>query len=150
MLEMEPDFYGTHSNLGGVYEQKGMYEEAISEFEKALALDDNLSTRAWLGHAYAIAGRTAAAHEVINDLKERAESRYISPYDIAMIYVGLGERGQAFAWLDRAYEDRSDSLVWLKIDPRLDSIRSDLRLIDLTERVGVRSETQKGTANLSY
>ncbi|MDQ3742959.1 MAG: tetratricopeptide repeat protein [Acidobacteriota bacterium] len=150
MLEMEPDFYGTHSNLGGVYEQKGMYEEAISEFEKALALDDNLSTRAWLGHAYAIAGQTAAAHEVINDLKERAESRYISPYDIAMIYVGLGEREQAFAWLDRAYKDRSDSLVWLQIDPRLDSIRSDPRLIDLTERVGLRSETQKGTANLSY
>lgn len=150
MLEMEPDFYGTHSNLGGAYEQKGMHEEAISEFEKALALDDNLSTRAWLGHAYAIAGKTAAAHEVINDLKERAESRYISPYDIAMIYVGLGEREQAFAWLDRAYEDRSDSLVWLKIDPRLDSIRSDPRLIDLTERVGLRSETQKGTANLSY
>ena len=149
MLEMEPDFYGTHSNLGGAYEQKGMYEEAISEFEKALALDDNLSTRAWLGHAYAIAGKTAAAHEVINDLKERAESRYISPYDIAMIYVGLGEREQAFAWLDRAYEDRSDSLVWLKIDPRLDSIRSDPRLIDLTERVGLRSETQKGAANLS-
>jgi DNA-binding winged helix-turn-helix (wHTH) protein/TolB-like protein/tetratricopeptide (TPR) repeat protein len=141
MLEMEPDFYGTHSNLGGVYEQKGMYEEAISEFEKALALDDNLSTRAWLGHAYAIAGKTAAAHEVINDLKERAESRYISPYDIAMIYVGLGERVQAFAWLERAYEARSDSLVWLKIDPRLDSIRSDPRFTHLKERVGLRSET---------
>lgn len=148
ILKMEPDFYGTHSNLGGVYEQKGMYEEAISEFEKALALDDNLSTRAWLGHAYALAGKTAAAHEVINDLKERAQSRYISPYDIAMIYIGLGDVGQAFAWLDRAYEDRSDSLVWLRIDPRLDSIRSDPRLIDLMERVGLGPETQKGAANL--
>lgn len=150
MLEMEPDFYGTHSNLGGVYEQKGMYGEAISEFEKALALDDNLPTRAWLGHAYALAGKTAAAHEIIDDLKERAQSRYVSPYDIAMIYVGLGDVGQAFAWLEKAYEDRSDSLVWLKIDPRLDSIRSDPRLIDLMGRVGLRSETQKGAANLSY
>jgi tetratricopeptide (TPR) repeat protein len=139
MLEMEPDFYGTHSNLGGVYEQTGMYEEAISEFEKALALDDSLSTRAWLGHAYALAGKTAAAREVINDLKERAQRRYISPYDIAMIYVGLGDAGQAFAWLEKAYEDRSDSLVWLRIDPRLDSIRGDPRLIDLMEKVGLHS-----------
>jgi hypothetical protein len=104
---------------------------------KALALDDNLPTRAWLGHAYALAGKTAAAHEIINDMKERAESRYISPYDIAMVYVGLGDVGQAFAQLEKAYEDRSDYLIWLRIDPRLDSIRGDPRLIDLMERVGI-------------
>lgn len=147
MLEMEPDFYGTHTNLGGVYEQKGMYGEAISEFEKALALDDNLPTRAWLGHAYALAGRRAAAHEVIGELQERSRSRYISPYDIAVIYVGLGDAGQAFAWLEKAYEDRSDSLVWLKVDPRLDGIRGDPRLTDLMERVGLPSENQSGAGN---
>jgi DNA-binding winged helix-turn-helix (wHTH) protein/TolB-like protein/Tfp pilus assembly protein PilF len=147
MLEMEPDFYGTHTNLGGVYEQKGMYGEAISEFEKALALDDNLPTRAWLGHAYALAGMTAAAHEVIGDLEERAQSRYISPYDIAVIYVGLGDVGRAFAWLEKAYQDRSDSLVWLAVDPRLDGIRGDPRLTDLMERVGLPSENQSGAGN---
>lgn len=147
MLEMEPDFYATHSNLGGVYEQKGMYGEAIAEFEKALALDDSLPTRAWLGHAYALAGKTAAAHEVIEDLKGRPQSHYVSSYDIAMIYVGLGDVGQAFAWLEKAYEDRSDSLLWLKIDPRLDSIRGDPRLTELMERVGLPSDNQNGAAN---
>lgn len=114
-----------------------MLEEAIAEFEKALTLDDNLPTRAWLGHAYAIAGRRDEAQAVINDLKERAESRYISPYDVALIYIGLGERGEAFTWLEKAYEARSDSLIWLNIDPRLDSLRTDPRFIDLMLRVGL-------------
>lgn len=140
MLEMDANFYGTHSNLGCVYEQKGMYGEAIAEFEKALMLDDNLSTRAWLGHAYAIAGKISEAQGVINDLRERAKSRYISPYDMAMIYIGLREQEQAFAWLDKAFEDRNDSLVWLKFDPRLDSIRTDSRFINLVQRVGLNYE----------
>jgi DNA-binding winged helix-turn-helix (wHTH) protein/Flp pilus assembly protein TadD len=140
MLEMDANFYGTHSNLGCVYEQKSMYEEAIAEFEKALMLDDNLSTRAWLGHAYAIAGKIDEAQGVINDLKERSKSRYISPYDIAMIYIGLREQEQAFAWLDKAFEDRNDSLVWLRFDPRLDSIRTDSRFINLVQRVGLNYE----------
>ena len=103
-------------------------------------LDDNLSTRAWLGHAYAIAGKIGEAQGVINDLKERSKSRYISPYDMAMIYIGLKEREQAFAWLDKAFEDRNDSLVWLRFDPRLDSIRTDSRFINLVQRVGLNYE----------
>ena len=116
MLEIDANFYGTHSNLGNVYEQKGMYEVAIAEFEKALTLDDNISTRAWLGHAYALAGKSDQAKRIINDLAERAKKYYIPPYDIAIIHIGLGERDEAFALLDKAYKDRNDALVWLKFD----------------------------------
>ncbi|HKC65859.1 MAG TPA: tetratricopeptide repeat protein [Pyrinomonadaceae bacterium] len=137
MLEMEANFHGTHSNLGNVYEQKGMYEEAIAEFEKALVLDANLSARAWLGHAYAIAGKRGKARKIINDLKERAKKYYVSPYDFAIIYLGLGERDEAFALLEKAYEERNDALVWIKFDPRLDSIRTDTRFRDLMQRVGL-------------
>lgn len=137
MLELDANFYGTHSNLGNVYEQKGMYQAAIAEYEKALRLDDHLSTRAWLGHAYALAGRRDRAKQIINELTERAAKHYISPYDIAVIHIGLDERDAAFALLAQAYEEHSDALVLLKCDPRLDSIRTDPRFLNLLQRIGL-------------
>ena len=65
------------------------------------------------------------------------EKRYVPPYNIAMIYVGLSDKAQAFAWLDRAYVDRSLYVTWLKYDPQMDSLRSDRRFADMMKRVGL-------------
>ena len=90
-----------------------------------------------LGHAYAVAGRRVEAQRTIERLKAAAESRYISPYSIAVIYLGLGDKEQAFAWLNRAYQERDNWLIYLNVEPRLDPLRSDARFAALLRRVGL-------------
>lgn len=88
---------------------------------------------AQLGHAYALSGRSEEARKVVEDLKERLNREYL----IAWVYAGLGEKDQAFKWLEKAYEERDSSMVYLKVDPKLDSLRSDPRFADLLRRVGL-------------
>lgn len=89
-----------------------------------------------LGYAYAKSGRKAEARKLLAELKELSKGRYVASYWIAMIYVGLDEKDQAFAWLEKAYQERSWWLVWIKMDPMVDSLRSDSRFIDLMRRIG--------------
>ncbi len=117
-----------------------MYEEAIAEFQKAMTLSGGGTvTVAALGHAYAVSGRRGEAQKVIEQLKELSKRRYVEPSYIVVIYAGLGEKDQAFEWLRKAYEERSFSMLYLKVDPRLDSLRSDPRFTDLLRRVGLLS-----------
>ncbi|MFN2513927.1 MAG: protein kinase [Pyrinomonadaceae bacterium] len=137
-IEMDPNFPQAHDFLAGAYEQKGMHQEAIAEFQKGISLSgDSLHIRAELGHAYAVAGKKEEALKIMDELKRLSKETYISPYDVAMIYVGLGQKDQAFDWLEKAYQERSDWLRYLKVDPRLDPLRSDLRFPDLVRRVGL-------------
>ncbi len=84
-----------------------------------------------LGHASAVAGDTGAAEKVLDDLQRRAKQQYVSPFYIALIYTGLRQNEQALAWLDKAYEDRSNSLIFLKVDPELDPPRSNQKFQNL-------------------
>ncbi len=139
-VELDPNFVTAHLYLGFVYEQKGMNKAAIEELSKAVALSGEGRRpviEAALGHAYAVAGKRTEAQRVLEGLKVAAERRYISPYSIAVIYVGLGDKEQAFAWLDRAYEERDNWLIYLKVEPRLDPLRSDARFADFLRRVGL-------------
>lgn len=104
----------------------------IGGFQLCTCLPEML---ACLGHAYALSGMKDEAQEIIGELNRLSTRCYVSPANIALIYTGLGERDQAFQWLEKAYEDRSWWLVFLKTDPRFDSIRSDPRLADLLQRV---------------
>jgi DNA-binding winged helix-turn-helix (wHTH) protein/TolB-like protein/Tfp pilus assembly protein PilF len=135
-LDLDDSFARAHRNLGWALEQKGMYEEAIREFQKAITLSGGANeTVSSLGHAYAASGERAKAREIINKLKQQSKRRYISPFDIAIIYVGLGEKARAFEWLERAYDDRSLWMVFLNVDPRLENLRSDPRFTGLLRRV---------------
>ena len=89
-----------------------------------------------LGYAYAKAGRKDEARKLLADLKEQSKRRYVASYWIAMIYVGLDEKDEAFAWLEKAYQERSFWLLWIKMEPMVDSLRSDARFTDLMRRVG--------------
>ncbi|MBD0372314.1 MAG: protein kinase [Pyrinomonadaceae bacterium] len=137
-VELDPDFWLAHYALALVYEQKGMYNEAIVESKKALNLfGDSPWVLGGLGHIYAVSGQRDEAHQVLEELKGRARERYVSPFDLALIYAGLGERDEALSWLEKAYEERNQWLTWLKVEPRLDSLRSDERFTSLLRRVGL-------------
>jgi len=73
---------------------------------------------------------------LLAELKKQSKERYVASYWIAMIYAGLDEKDEAFAWLEKAYQERSWWLVWIKMDPQVDSLRSDARFTDLMRRVG--------------
>ena len=92
---------------------------------------------AGLGHAYAVSGRRGEARKVLGKLKRLSERTYVPPYHIARIYAGLGEKEQAFEWLEKAYRERSLSVDFPKTDPALEPLRSDLRLQDLLRRIGL-------------
>jgi serine/threonine protein kinase/Tfp pilus assembly protein PilF len=137
-LDLDPNFFRAHLFLGQVYEQKGMYANAIAEFEQAISLSRQ-STEAVgaLGHAYAITGRRGEAQKIIADLKGMSNQKYVDSYSIAIIHIGLGEKDQAFAWLEKGYEDRSYFSLYANVDPVFDSIRADPRFASLTRRMGL-------------
>lgn len=138
-LEMQPDFLFAQIFLGMAYEQKGKRAEAIAELAKAAQAHDNPLALAPLGYAYALSGEHAKARKVADDLVERARHEYVSPYEIAIVYSGLGDVEQAFSWLEQACEVRPTWLVWLKVDPRLDGLRSDPRFSHLLRRLNFPS-----------
>ena len=137
-LELDPNYSWGHLWIGQAYLQKEMYKEAIDEINQAIRLS-NGDTRplATLGHAYAVAGRRDDAMKVLAQLQEMAKQRYVSPYFIALVYVGLREDDQAFAWLQKAYEERHPYLILMKVEPVFDRLRSDPRFVDLVRRVGL-------------
>jgi hypothetical protein len=91
-----------------------------------------------LGHAYALAGERAEAQKVLDDFKKISAQSYVAPYNVAVIYAGLGEKNQVFDWLDQAYKERSYYMaVYLTTDARLDSLRSDPRFVELRQKVGL-------------
>jgi TolB-like protein/Tfp pilus assembly protein PilF len=137
-LEMDANYGLAHWYLGLAYEQKAMYAEAAAELRKAKdLLKENVAVAADMGHNYAVSGKRDEAQKVVDELTELSKLRYVSSYHIALIYTGLGEKDRAFEWLENAYKERSDLLVYLKVDPRLDSLRSDPRFQDLLRRVGL-------------
>jgi tetratricopeptide (TPR) repeat protein len=134
-LELGPDFAPAHWHLGWALEQAGRYEEAISEAQKAIAISGgNPLYTTSLGHAYAKAGDHEEARVVLRQLEKESATRHVSAYHVAVIYVALGETDEAFRWLDRAYEERSPWIGYLRVDPRVDDLRADPRFDALLRR----------------
>jgi tetratricopeptide (TPR) repeat protein len=140
-IDMESQSVWPHFELGRAYEQEGMYKEAIIEFKKAEELSPTSTfVKAGLAHVFAISGEDEAAHTILEDLKSLSNEQFVPSYDIAVIYVGLRQKEQAFEWLERAKKERSGWMAYLKIEPRLDYLRSDTRFHDILSRVGLRSD----------
>ena len=138
-LDMDPNFSAAHVWRAHAYEQKGMFDQAISELQAGMRLsNDSPFALAKLGHGYALAGRCEEAKAVLNQLHAVARERYVSPYDIAMVHVGLQENDEAFVWLQRAFEQKSLWLGYLNVEPQLDAQRSDRRFQDLLRRIGLQ------------
>jgi serine/threonine protein kinase/Flp pilus assembly protein TadD len=138
-IELDPNFWFSHCFLGRAYEQKRKFPEAIAEFQRAIEVDkDNSEIWSGLGNAYAVSGKTAEGQKVLDHLKELSAHGWVAPYNVAVIYAGLGDKNQAFAVLEQAYKDRSYYMAtYLATDERLDNLRSDPRFADLRKRVGL-------------
>jgi TolB-like protein/DNA-binding winged helix-turn-helix (wHTH) protein/Flp pilus assembly protein TadD len=134
-IELEPNFAHGHWCLGLAYLSKARHHDAIQEFQKARALGEGPGVLWSLGYAYATAGRKSEAREILSDLRKQSRDGYVSPYFMAGIYAGLGEKDHAFEWLNRAYEERE--WMQLKLDPFLDSLRSDPRFHQLLSRMNL-------------
>lgn len=137
-LEMNPAFPLAHLWLGRAYEQQLHYDAAVAEYQAAAAvLVDWPVTMAALGHVYGVAGRRQEAARVLADLRSLSAHKYVTPYGVALVHAGLGETDEAFAALDQAVADRSNWLVWLKLDPRFDNLHGDPRFDAIMRRVGL-------------
>jgi TolB-like protein/DNA-binding winged helix-turn-helix (wHTH) protein/Flp pilus assembly protein TadD len=135
-IEMDASRYRAHDRLGRAYEQKRQHAQALAEFEKAVATSqEGGAALASLAAGYAAAGKRNDAMRLVGRLKLLAGREYVPAYGLAEVYAALGDKEQAFAWLERAYEERSSELVYLKVEPRLDGLRSDLRFQHLLRRM---------------
>ena len=136
-LELDPHFSVARTKLAWAYEQKSMYREAIAELREAIRVSGGRVGTASLGHTLAASGREEETRQVLDELKERAEWDHVPPYNIALIYVALGENDQAIEWLRKARAERSSWLVWLGVDPRFDRLHGDERFVDLLPSAGL-------------
>ncbi len=137
-IELDPVFARAHIFLALAYEQTNMYQEAIDECKAAVASSGGGTfSQGTLGHIYAAAGNTEAAEKILEELIELSGYSYVSPSDIAIVLIGLARIDQALEWLEKAYDDRSVWLVWLKVDPRLDGLRAaSPQFQNLLKRIG--------------
>jgi eukaryotic-like serine/threonine-protein kinase len=139
-LELDPDFAPAHWHLGWAYEQTGRFKEGVSEAKRALAIDGgSLLYLASLGHAYARAGMKSEASATLARLAEASTHRHVSAYHVAVIYIALGDTKVGLDWLERAYDEQSPWIGYLRVDPRVDPVRSDPRFEALLRKARLRS-----------
>ena len=135
-LEMDSSFYYAHWSLGVAFEAKGTLDAAIEEYQKARALNDDPFVLALLGHAYASSGNEAEALKILDQLKELSKQRYVTAYNFAIVYLGLGDKEEALRWLQKSYQDRAGyDIATIKVDPFLDPLRGDPRFEELVAKV---------------
>ncbi len=125
-IEMDRNYWFSYMILGLVYERKGQHPEAIAVLEKAHSLDNNPGITGYLGYVYAAAGKKAEAQKVLDELKVLSTQRYVPAYNVAIIYAGLNDKDQAFAWLNKGYEAHS-GLALMKVETVFDNLRPDPR-----------------------
>jgi serine/threonine-protein kinase len=138
-LELDRDFAPAHWHLGWAYVQTGRFKEGISEAKRALAIDGgNLLYLASLGHAYAHAGMENEARATLARLAQASRNQHVSAYHVAVIYIALGDTNTGLDWLERAYDEQSPWIGYLRVDPRVDPVRSHPRFENLLRKTRLR------------
>ena len=136
VIEDEPTNALAHYHLGFAYGVVGQHREELAEYQKAVAVSGgDQDPSASLAHAYAMTGRRPEAEKILVDFQRKSHSGYVSPYLLATIYAGLGEKDRAIELLEKAYRERDMGITWfVKTDPRIDNLRSDPRFEALLQR----------------
>ena len=138
-LELDPNFWIAHYFFGKTYLAKKKYSDAIAEFSKARELSGGSSLAiGMIGYGWALAGDLAKARAVLTELKSLSGQRYIPPSNVAVLCFALGEKDEAFIWLEKAYQDHDVRLSRMKVDPEWDSMRSDPRFVAILKRIGLQ------------
>jgi serine/threonine-protein kinase len=136
-LEFEPHSAFTLAFLGVAYAQLGRFEEAVANVERAAQLDNSLTILALQAHVLAVAGRKEQAQEVIRHVQDVARHRYFCPYEIATVYVSLGDPDTAYDLFRKGTNERADCMAWLGVEPWIDRFRSDPRYVSLVREIGL-------------
>ena len=135
-LEVDPEFYWAHRWLGMALELKGDTQGAIAEYKRAIELNDDPSTLAFLAHAYASIGHHEEARQLLAQLTEKAKTRYVQPYAFALVHLGLGEKDQALDWLEKAVQGAGATFLnFIKTDAFFDPLRGDPRFEKVVQKV---------------
>jgi eukaryotic-like serine/threonine-protein kinase len=137
VIAMDQNNYQAHWFLGHTYAASGRFAEAIAASERAAAISRTPGALGFLGMSYGLAGRKDDAKKILNELLELKNRRYVTPPALANVYIGLGNKDQAFYWLEKAYQERSNYMAYLKVFPCDDPLRSDPRFDDLLRRIGL-------------
>lgn len=136
-LELEPNYAQAHFQLGLAFQEIGRHRDAIAHLHEARDLSKNSSAALGaLANAYAASGKKTHAAALIKELKAKSLLQYVSSFDLAVANRGLGKHDEAIQWLERAYEERADRLIFLLTKPTFDVLRSDPRFVNLLKRVG--------------
>jgi TolB-like protein/Tfp pilus assembly protein PilF len=139
-IDMNDRFFPAYTVLGRCYTQKGMYNEAVGAFEKVIELSGRRSSVLSLfAHPLALSGRMETAEALYGELKERSATVYISPFDMAVLTMALGEKREALDWLERGYDERAFDIMSMTAEPLFDGLRREPGFIDLTNRIGLVS-----------
>jgi serine/threonine-protein kinase len=140
-VEMDPAFSPVYLWLAPAYLQKGLHDEAIRACEAAAELAPAHAPieriQGVQGVALALSGRRGDAKRMLGEMEARAQATYVPAFERALVHFGLDNRDVGFEWLQRAYEERSMGLAFLKVDPMLDAVRDDERLRELMERMAL-------------
>ena len=136
VVEMRSDFALAHLWLGRSLQQIGRYAEALTEFTRAeSAFPDWPVLLAARGFVDGASGKTNEAKVVLGEMEALSKREFVTSYGVALVYAGVGEKDAAFTWLEKAFDERSHWLVWLRLDPRWDNLRSDPRFSTLVSRM---------------
>jgi TolB-like protein/DNA-binding winged helix-turn-helix (wHTH) protein/Tfp pilus assembly protein PilF len=140
VLELDPNYIDAYYFRGIAYLKKSMYKEGKADLERGVAIAPASEVAlTGLGYGYAVTGRRAEAHGVLDKLNELSKQKYVSPIWRVKIYAGLEEKDKAFEWLEKAYEDHSIvSVGYIKTNPMFDPLRSDPRFADLLRRTNLQ------------
>jgi serine/threonine-protein kinase len=136
-LEFEPESAFTMAFMGVAYAEQRRFDEAVRQLDAAVRLDNSLTIRALQAHVLAVAGRRDEARTVLRQVEDEARSRYFCPYEIATVYVSLGDDDTAVRWLSKGVEGRADCMPWLGVEPWMDPLRADPRYARLLEEIGL-------------
>ena len=139
-IDLDPTYWLTYATQGLAYEKLGRFDDAIRVLERARSHDDSPTTLEMLGGAYAAAGRAGDAEKVLLELTAQAKVRYVCPYEVATVYVGLKKLDEALNWLEKGYKDHADCMPWIATDAKFDSIRDNAQFRDLVSRVGLSAK----------
>ncbi|MFZ0956246.1 MAG: tetratricopeptide repeat protein [Candidatus Sulfotelmatobacter sp.] len=139
-LDLDPTYAIALVNIGRAYEQMGMHQQARDAFQTILGLaPDSPAILALMGHEYAVSGDKVHANQVLAKLTELSSRKYVPAVYFALVYIGLGRKDDAFRWLDKAYDERCEYLVYLSSEPLADPLRGDPRFASLLSRIGLRA-----------
>jgi hypothetical protein len=134
---MDGSFWVAHLWLGWTFANIGRLDAALASAETARRLDDNLEITCMHGYTLGRAGRRCEAQQLLDELAQLSQRRYVSPMISAIIAIGMGDHDAALGWLEKGYQDKSQMLSELRVETAFDPLRADPRFVSLLQRVGL-------------